>query len=164
MMDRQRRQPDAAMQRREGDANMRGRRRSSWTVNAWSPAPSSIAANRRPAGPRRFAPTEHLAPEAVAAYVDGELRSTAHLRATQHLAMCPECVAAVDAQLAARTRLRQSGSMPIPTGLLGALSQIPTREYDIPERRPDHPGGADHPRGIVGELGAAGRMPRRWGR
>ncbi|NDK91115.1 hypothetical protein GYA93_16215 [Gordonia desulfuricans] len=56
---------------------------------------------------------------------------TAHMRATHHLALCPECVAAVDAQTAARARLRSSGTVSIPTGLLGQLSQIPTREFDM---------------------------------
>lgn len=112
------------------------RRRSVWNTSSWSPARSSFAPIRRPAGPgdRRFAPTEHLAPEAVAAFVDGELGMTAHMRATHHLALCPECVAAVDAQTAARARLRSSGTVSIPTGLLGQLSQIPTREFDMREQ------------------------------
>lgn len=76
--------------------------------------------------PRRFGSTEHLASEAVAAYVDGELQMNAYLRAADHLAQCRECAAAVDAQQHARIALRQSGEISMPTSLLGALSQIPT--------------------------------------
>ncbi|MFT4041856.1 MAG: hypothetical protein QM673_01700 [Gordonia sp. (in: high G+C Gram-positive bacteria)] len=128
---------------REDDAtpeNLRRRLRSAWNPATWTPATTSFAPNpayRRPESPggRRFAPTEHLAPEAVAAFVDGELGMTAQVRATHHLALCRECMAAVDAQLAARTRLRESGTVAIPAGLLGQLSQIPTKEIDL--------GGAD---------------------
>ncbi|QUD81066.1 hypothetical protein J8M97_14575 [Gordonia polyisoprenivorans] len=137
MMDGSQRRPDAsaATDRLEHPDNLRRRR--AWNPAAWTPARSSFTPNRRPSAPRdrRFAPTDHLAPEAVAAYVDEELGMTAHMRATHHLALCPECVAAVEAQTAARTRLRSSGTMPIPTGLLGQLSQIPTREFDMTDHR-----------------------------
>ncbi|MFD1811567.1 RNA polymerase subunit sigma-70 [Rhodococcus gannanensis] len=76
--------------------------------------------------PRRFGSTEHLASEAVAAYVDGELQMNAYLRASQHLSVCGECAAAVDAQQHARVALRQSGEITMPVSLLGILSRIPT--------------------------------------
>ncbi|MGN2636102.1 hypothetical protein ACWEKT_10315 [Nocardia takedensis] len=76
----------------------------------------------------RFRPTEHLASEAVAAYVDGELRMNAYLRAAQHLSLCPECAAEVDAQQQARIALRQSGQVSIPTGLHDSLTRIPLGE------------------------------------
>ncbi|GAB84624.1 hypothetical protein RVF83_14655 [Gordonia rubripertincta] len=126
------------------------RRRSSWSTDSWTPAPSSFLPNRGyrapgTAGGRRFAPTEHLAPEAVAAFVDGELGMSAHARAAHHLALCPECVAAVDAQSLARTRLRESGQVSVPASLLGALSQIPTREIDLGSDTPTDgiPGARD---------------------
>ncbi|MFD4179543.1 zf-HC2 domain-containing protein [Rhodococcus sp. NPDC058514] len=75
--------------------------------------------------PRRFSSTEHLASEAVAAYVDGELQMNAYLRASQHLSMCPECAAEVDAQHHARGALRQAPEISMPSSLLGVLSQIP---------------------------------------
>lgn len=75
--------------------------------------------------PREFSSTEHLASEAIAAYVDGELRMTAYLRASHHIAECAECAAEVDAQQQARSALRQSGDMSMPHSLLGLLSQIP---------------------------------------
>ncbi len=71
--------------------------------NRWTPTNSSFSPNstyRVPGsdGGRPFAATEHLAAEAVAAYVDGELRMNAHLRAARHIAACAECAAEVEAQ------------------------------------------------------------------
>ncbi|GAA5042282.1 hypothetical protein [Nocardia callitridis] len=83
--------------------------------------------------PPRFRPTEHLASEAVAAYVDGELRMNAYLRAAQHLSVCAECAAEVDAQQQARIALRRADQVAIPTGLHDSLTRIPLAEL---------PGGA----------------------
>lgn len=87
--------------------------------------------------PPRFAPTEHLASEAVVAYVDGELRMNAYLRAAQHLSLCPECVAEVEAQQQARIALRQSGPIAIPRGLHDSLSRIPLAELPGSNGKPD---------------------------
>jgi anti-sigma factor ChrR (cupin superfamily) len=76
-------------------------------------------------GPRQFGSTEHLSTEAVAAFADGELRMTAHLRAAHHLSLCTQCAAEVEAQRQARAALRDSRPIAIPTSLLGLLSQIP---------------------------------------
>lgn len=84
-----------------------------------------------PARPPEFAPTDHLAPEAIAAYVDGELRFTAHMRAAHHLAMCADCAAEVEVQGTARSALRTSAEVTMPHDLLGQLRQIPTREIDL---------------------------------
>jgi hypothetical protein len=82
------------------------------------------------AGHRRFGSTEHLASEAIAAYVDAELRMGAYMRASQHLALCPECAAEVEAQQHARRMLRHSaGDITMPNSLLGMLSRIPLGEY-----------------------------------
>lgn len=81
--------------------------------------------------PPRFAPTDHLSIEAVAAFVDNELGAVAFMRATRHLTLCVTCRAEVEAQAAARAALRQSDDVAIPTGLLGSLQQIPTREIDM---------------------------------
>ncbi|MGW0022774.1 zf-HC2 domain-containing protein [Rhodococcus sp. NPDC003383] len=88
--------------------------------------------------PRQFGSTEHLASEAVAAYVDGELRMNAYLRASQHLAMCPECAAEVEAQQQARHALRNAArrAPQMPSSLLGALSNIPTHLQDSPAHAP----------------------------
>jgi len=93
-------------------------------------------------GPRQFGSTEHLASEAVAAYVDGELQMNAYLRAADHLAQCRECAAAVDAQQHARVALRQSGEISMPSALFGALSRIPTcQPADEPDSEGDRPHG-----------------------
>jgi hypothetical protein len=91
---------------------------------SWLPA-QFAAQSDAPVGPRRFGSTEHLSTEAIAAFVDGELRMTAHLRAAHHLSLCPECSAEVDAQGQARAALRDSCPISIPSTLLGTLSQIP---------------------------------------
>lgn len=95
---------------------------------SWLPSPFASQSDS-PVGPRQFGSTEHLSVEAIAAYVDGELRMTAHLRAAQHLSMCPECSLEVDAQRQAREALRDSCPVAMPSSLLGLLSQIPN---DIP--------------------------------
>ncbi|GED97395.1 hypothetical protein nbrc107697_14340 [Gordonia crocea] len=103
----------------------------------WTPTTSSLRPNTdyRPPGTlggRPFASTEHLSPEAVAAYADGELGDTAVSRANSHLKVCGPCSTAVEAQKAARAALRGSGSaITAPLDLLGQLSQIPTREFDV---------------------------------
>jgi hypothetical protein len=92
---------------------------------SWLPSPFASQSDAPVGAPRQFGSTEHLSTEAVAAFVDGELRMTAHLRAAQHLSMCPQCAAEVDAQQQARAALRDSRPIRIPNSLLGTLSQIP---------------------------------------
>lgn len=147
-------------------SDLRRRRRSSWNPATWTPVTTSFAPNRGyrapgTAGGRGFAPTEHLAAEAIAAFVDAELGMSAHLRATQHLAQCPECMAAVDAQVTARTRLRSAGDVSMPAGLLGQLSQIPTREIDVTGLPSDSP--TDRHPGDRWELGTGETGPARPG-
>lgn len=89
-----------------------------------------------PVGPRRFGSTEHLSTEAIAAFVDGELRMSAHLRAGHHMSLCPQCSAEVEAQGQARAALRDSCPIVVPTSLLGALSQIPHRSPVEPPVKP----------------------------
>jgi anti-sigma factor RsiW len=93
---------------------------------AFSWLPTQFASqSSEPVGPRQFRSTEHLSTEAIAAFVDGELRMTAHLRAGHHLSLCPQCAGEVDAQRQARSALRDSCPIAIPSALLGLLSQIP---------------------------------------
>ena len=101
---------------------------------SWLPA-QFASQSEAPVGPRQFGSTEHLSTEAVAAFVDGELRMTAHLRAAHHLSLCPECAAEVEAQRQARSALRDSCPIVIPSSLLGMLSQIP---HHAPPEPPDH--------------------------
>jgi hypothetical protein len=103
---------------------------------AWLPAQFASQSDA-PVGPREFGSTEHLSTEAIAAFVDGELRMTAHLRAAHHLSLCTQCAAEVEAQGQARAALRDSCPIDIPSGLLGLLSQIP---HSTPE---DPPVGED---------------------
>jgi hypothetical protein len=93
---------------------------------AFSWLPTQFASqSEAPVGPRQFASTEHLSTEAIAAFVDGELRMTAHLRAAHHLSLCPQCAAEVEAQRQARAALRDSQPIVVPSSLLGMLSEIP---------------------------------------
>jgi anti-sigma factor RsiW len=95
---------------------------------AFSWLPTQFASQSdQPVGPRTFGSTEHLSTEAIAAFVDGELRMSAHLRAAHHMSQCSHCSAEVEAQGQARAALRDSCPIVIPTSLLGALSDIPHR-------------------------------------
>jgi anti-sigma factor RsiW len=100
---------------------------------AFSWLPTQFASQSdQPVGPRRFGSTEHLSTEAIAAFVDGELRMTAHLRAGHHLSLCPLCAGEVDAQRQARSALRDACPIAMPNSLLGLLSQIPDRNPEAP--------------------------------
>lgn len=92
---------------------------------SWLPAQFASQSDAPIGAPRRFGSTEHLSIEAIAAFVDGELRMNAHLRAAHHLSLCPECAAEVDDQGRARTALRDSHPIRTPSTLLGMLSDIP---------------------------------------
>ncbi|MFE3444589.1 hypothetical protein ACFXNW_16290 [Nocardia sp. NPDC059180] len=110
----------------------------------------------------RFRSTEHLASEAVAAYVDGELRMNAYLRAAQHLSVCPECAAEVEAQQQARIALRRAGQVSIPHGLHDSLTRIPLGELPGTDRS-----AAPHSRdeavsGFLGGSFSASFDSRRW--
>ncbi|MGH3674656.1 MAG: anti-sigma E factor RseA [Mycobacterium sp.] len=101
---------------------------------SWLPTHFASQSDAPVGSPRQFGSTEHLSTEAIAAFVDGELRMTAHLRAAHHLSLCPQCAAEVDAQRQARAALRDSRPIDIPTSLLGTLSQIP---HDAPQVESD---------------------------
>jgi hypothetical protein len=70
---------------------------------------------------------------------------TAHLRAAHHLSLCPQCAAEVEAQRQARTALRDSCPIAIPSSLLGMLSQIPHHTPEDPPVEADQPQLADGP-------------------
>jgi hypothetical protein len=97
---------------------------------SWLPSQFASQSDAPVGSPRQFGSTEHLSTEAIAAFVDGELRMTAHLRAAHHLSLCPQCAAEVDAQRQARAALRHSRPIDMPTSLLGTLSQIPLQSDD----------------------------------
>ncbi len=92
---------------------------------SWLPAQFASQSDAPVGAPRQFGSTEHLSVEAIAAFVDGELRMNAHLRAAHHLSLCPQCAAEVDDQSRARAALRDSRPIRIPSTLLGMLADIP---------------------------------------
>ncbi len=113
---------------------------------SWLPAQFASQSDAPVGAPRQFGSTEHLSTEAIAAFVDGELRMSAHLRAAHHLSLCPECAADVEDQSRARAALRDSHPIRIPSSLLGLLSQIPNAPTDdvasAADDSADHAGGA----------------------
>ena len=70
-------------------------------------------------------PVSHLAQEAIAALVDGELSGTAAGRAARHLTGCLQCRMAVEAQREAKEALHTSRDVAVPGDLLSRLQAIP---------------------------------------
>ena len=68
---------------------------------------------------------QHLAVDAVVAFVDGELAAGPHDRAAEHLTSCRTCAAEVAAQRQARSVVRSAGFPSVPASLLAALRDIP---------------------------------------
>ncbi|OBH45626.1 anti-sigma E factor RseA [Mycobacterium mantenii] len=99
---------------------------------SWLPAQFASQSDAPIGAPRQFGSTEHLSVEAIAAFVDGELRMNAHLRAAHHLSLCAQCAAEVDDQSRARAALRDSHPIRIPSALLGMLADIPFESLDDP--------------------------------
>jgi anti-sigma factor RsiW len=104
---------------------------------SWLPAQFASQSDAPMGAPRRFGSTEHLSVEAIAAFVDGELRMNAYLRAAHHLSLCPQCAAEVEDQSRARTALRDSQPIRIPSALLGMLADIPHSSPDDTSQVPD---------------------------
>jgi hypothetical protein len=67
----------------------------------------------------------HLAQEAVAALVDGELSGGAAARAARHLAGCVQCRMAVGAQREAKAALQAPQDVAVPGDLMSRLRAIP---------------------------------------
>jgi anti-sigma factor RsiW len=76
-------------------------------------------------------PEGHLMPDAVVAFVDGELSATAHHRAAAHLARCGFCALETYTQQQARMAVRAAEAPSAPAGLLDRLGAIP-QEVDLP--------------------------------
>ena len=70
-------------------------------------------------------PQSHLAQEAVAALVDGELSGGAAGRAARHLGGCAQCRMAVAAQREAKAALQQDTDVIVPGDLMSRLKAIP---------------------------------------
>jgi len=70
-------------------------------------------------------PESHLAQEAIAALVDGELLAGPAGRAARHLSGCLTCRLAVEAQREAKEALHGSRDVDVPGDLLSRLCAIP---------------------------------------
>jgi anti-sigma factor RsiW len=77
--------------------------------------------------------SDHLNLDAIVAFADGEMGTTAFQRAAAHVSRCPQCDYEVNQQIAARTWLRSAGTPAMPTGLLDSLRSIPVA---VPAARP----------------------------
>ncbi|GAA4857365.1 zf-HC2 domain-containing protein [Saccharopolyspora cebuensis] len=71
-------------------------------------------------------PEQHLALEAIVAFVDGELGPSARDRASAHLAGCPACASDAAAQRQARAAVQAAGTPSVSPSLLQALQSIPS--------------------------------------
>ena len=89
-------------------------------------------------------PESHLAQEAIAALVDGELGGGPAARAARHLTGCAQCRLAVQAQREAKEALHASSDVAVPGDLLSRLCAIPFTA-DVP--------------GAGGELGSMSAGP-----
>ncbi|GLZ43235.1 zf-HC2 domain-containing protein [Actinokineospora sp. NBRC 105648] len=76
-------------------------------------------------------PEQHLLPDAVVAFVDGELTRSAHDRVTTHVAGCTWCSAEITAQRQASAAVRAADTPSMPAGLLAGLLAIP-QETELP--------------------------------
>ena len=74
---------------------------------------------------------QHLLPDAVVAFVDGELSPTAHDRVAAHMARCPQCLADVVAQRQAASAVQHADVPMVPAALLATLRAIP-QQVDMP--------------------------------
>ena len=83
-----------------------------------------------PRGWGRFSES-HLLPDAVVAFVDGELSLGARDRAASHIARCPCCAADVTAQRQARAAVKHAGAPSMSAGFLASLRDIP-QHTDLP--------------------------------
>ncbi|MQA32255.1 anti-sigma factor family protein [Modestobacter roseus] len=70
-------------------------------------------------------PESHLAQEAIAALVDGELSGGAAGRAARHLTGCAQCRMAVAMQREAKSALQHEQEVAVPGDLLSRLNAIP---------------------------------------
>ncbi|HVV13248.1 hypothetical protein [Amycolatopsis sp.] len=81
---------------------------------------------------RGLLPESHLLPDAVVAFVDGELSLGARDRAASHIARCPLCASDVKAQRQARSAVQDAPAVPhMSAGFLASLRAIPDHT-DLP--------------------------------
>jgi hypothetical protein len=70
-------------------------------------------------------PEQHLMPDAVVAFVDGEISASARDRVAAHMMSCTCCAAEIKAQRQARAAVRSADTPSVPAGLLASLQAIP---------------------------------------
>lgn len=85
----------------------------------------------------------HLSEDAVAAFADGVLSTSAAARARRHCAECAECTAAVRAQREAALLLRAASSPSASADLLSRLASVPMSAPLPPRSGPPTVLGAD---------------------
>ena len=124
---------------------------------------------------------QHLAVDAVVAFVDGELGAVARDRAAQHLIACQSCAAEVAGQRLARSVVRSAQCPQAPAELLAALRDIPHTadlpgtpdglavtadgtvvEVADPDRAPAAPLGTGPPLGASQRWGTGPSVLGRW--
>lgn len=77
-------------------------------------------------------PEAHPVPDALVAFVDGELSAVAFGRVAAHIARCPMCAAETGVQRQARDAVQAAEAPRIPATLMAALRAIPT-DTDLPD-------------------------------
>lgn len=75
---------------------------------------------------------QHLLPDVVVAFVDGELSATAYDRVSSHMARCRGCAAEIAAQRQAASAVQSANAFSAPAGLLANLRAIP-EQIEMPE-------------------------------
>jgi anti-sigma factor RsiW len=116
---------------------------------------------------------QHLLPDAVVAFVDGELSATAHDRASAHMARCPQCLAEIVAQRQAASAVQAAHAPVVPAALLATLRAIP-QQVDIPStpdglamtddgqlvvvQKPEQMPAASSPFGASAPLGSSAKL------
>ncbi len=113
-------------------------------------------------------PESHLAQEAIAALVDGELTAGPAARAARHLTGCVQCRMAVEAQREAKEALHASEDVVVPGDLMSRLCAIPFTA-DVPGTGGSIESAAPGRLTLTGDSGAwsvelAPEQPRRGGR
>lgn len=116
---------------------------------------------------------QHLLPDAVVAFVDGELSPTAHDRAAAHMARCSQCLADVVAQRQAASAVQAADAPVVPAALLATLRAIP-QHVDVPStpdglamtddgqlvvvQKPDQMAASSAPFGSSAPLGSSAKL------
>lgn len=105
--------------------------------------------------PQRFAPTDHLSSEAVAAFADDRLPPSARDRALKHLGQCRECMEELHVQRSARYALRHSGPIRMPGSLADKLAHLAENRVAMQGGEGSDP-AAEQPRPVgQGTVGAS---------